>query len=600
MGLLNPRALYFLALVPALIVPYLARERPRQVTVSSVLAFRALHRLRGERFGGRPRLPWTFFLELLILTLAVLAMADPYITRQRDQVAVVLDNSAPMQVRMADGQLRLQAAVAQLKVALAAEPGDSAATVYLLAPTPHQILGGGRSLSAAARTLGRVSVSDAPSNPAAFAALLTQLAADRHLTHIIVASYRIFAPPVPARVRALSFDGSPPNYAIGSFVLTAGALGATTVRGRLTVANFSPSAATLKATIAADGKDAAHAEAVAEPGDVATLEFPHLPLARIFRAELEPADNFPLDNLAFATAPGARTISILFVSPTANDGVSLASIPGVSVTTRTPAAFVPKDAANADIAIFEYTIPKELPAVSALFVMPPPGDPLFHFVATAATQLRLTGWADTDPLTDGVNFRLLNLRSGEYLGQHPWMQATVSGAEGGLLLVGEREGRRYAATGFNPFPYLGKQNLPMSILTLNLLSQLAGLGAPTAGFRTGEPWLIPAGVRAVTLPSGERVPVVAGGTFLRTDQQGVYQLSGTGATTLRAVNLNDLATSDLANVVPIKIETAGNVEGASLAPVATPLSPYVILAIIALIVLEALFVYRSRLAIAAP
>ncbi|MGH7837212.1 MAG: BatA domain-containing protein, partial [Candidatus Binataceae bacterium] len=40
MGLLNPSALYFAAIVPALIVAYLARERPRQATVSSVLAFR--------------------------------------------------------------------------------------------------------------------------------------------------------------------------------------------------------------------------------------------------------------------------------------------------------------------------------------------------------------------------------------------------------------------------------------------------------------------------------------------------------------------------------------------------------------------------------
>jgi len=41
-----------LAIVPALILAYLARERPRQATVSSVLAFRALHVMRGQRFGG--------------------------------------------------------------------------------------------------------------------------------------------------------------------------------------------------------------------------------------------------------------------------------------------------------------------------------------------------------------------------------------------------------------------------------------------------------------------------------------------------------------------------------------------------------------------
>lgn len=600
MGLLNPGALYFLALVPALILAYLARERPRQVTVSSVLAFRALHRMRGERFGGRPRFRWTFFLELLILCLAVLAMANPYLARRREQVAVVLDNSAPMQARTADGQTRYQAAVAQVSRALAKEPGASAVTVYLTAPSPHPVGRASSSPGAAAAALATTQVSDAPANPAAFAGLLTQLVTDRHLARIIVASYRTLAPPVPPRVRALVVGGGLPNYAIGSFVLTSGTLGATTLRARLTVANFGPAPATLKAAITADGKPATDAQAVVEPGDVATLEFPNLPLARVYQAQLQPADALPLDNTAFATAPGVRTVAILFVSPVAANGESLQAIPGVTVTTRTPAAFTPQDLASADLAIFEYTIPKELPAVNALFVMPPPGDPIFHFVAAPATQLRLTGWPATDPLTDGVNFRLLNLRSGEYLGEHPWMQATVSGAQGGLLLVGEREGHRYAATGFDPFPYLGRQNLPMSILTLNLLSQLTGLGAPTAGFRTGEPWLIPAGVKTVTLPAGEHVTVEAGQTFARTDQQGVYLLTGAGAPTLRAVNLGDLATSDLENVAPLKIETAASVGSASTEPVATPLTPWVIALIIALIVLEALFVYRPRVIEAAP
>ena len=55
-GWLEPGAVFYLLLVPALILAYLARERPRQATVSSVIAFRALHVMRGQRFGRRPRL----------------------------------------------------------------------------------------------------------------------------------------------------------------------------------------------------------------------------------------------------------------------------------------------------------------------------------------------------------------------------------------------------------------------------------------------------------------------------------------------------------------------------------------------------------------
>ncbi|HLW71614.1 MAG TPA: BatA domain-containing protein [Candidatus Binataceae bacterium] len=594
MGLLNPSALYFFAILPALILAYLARERPRQATVSSVLAFRALHLMRGERFGGRPRLSWPFFLELLILALAVLAMARPYLARPDNPIAVVIDDSAGMQVRMADGRSRFAAAIAETREALEAENAGAAVTLYLSAPQPHQ-MGPAFSGPAAAETaLDGLHPLDAPGNPAALASLLTQLAADRHLARIIVASYRPIATPVPARLTPLVVGGPIANYAIGAFALSRDTLGAPTLRAHLTVANFSPAAQTLKVAISGDGKPLTNSQSLVAPGDVVTLEFPNLPPAQVYRAQLTPDDAFPLDNVAFATASVVKTIAILFVSPAPADGESLKAIPGVAVTTRTPDAYSPRDLAAADVAIFEYAVPKELPAINTLLVMPPPNDPIFDFAVAPTSQIRLTGWPTTDPITNGVNFRLLNLRSGEYLGEHPWLDALVSGAGGGLLLAGDRQGHRYLATGFNPLPYLGLQNLPMSILTLNLLGHLAGLGAQGSGFRTGEPWIVPSGVTAITTPSGAHVAVAGGEQFSNTDAQGIYSLAGPGGSTLRAVNLGDLTASDLSRVAPIKLERAVGAAPGEAPPVRTPLAPYVLAAIIALVALEALFVYRDR------
>ena len=97
MGLLYPGALIFFAIVPALVLAYLARERPARVIVSSVLAFRALRGFRNERYGGKPRFDWMFIVELLLLCLAVLAMAGPFIVRKSNPIAVMIDNSAAMQ-----------------------------------------------------------------------------------------------------------------------------------------------------------------------------------------------------------------------------------------------------------------------------------------------------------------------------------------------------------------------------------------------------------------------------------------------------------------------------------------------------------------------
>src|SRR5580700_8326654 len=135
-GLLHPRALYFLGIVPLLILAYLARERPRQAVVSSVLAFRALHVMRGQRFGGRPRFTWTFFLELLALCLAVLAMAEPYVLKKGAPLAVMIDNSAAMQALTPSGKTRFQDATAAAEDALDRARSGGRVTVYVTAPQP--------------------------------------------------------------------------------------------------------------------------------------------------------------------------------------------------------------------------------------------------------------------------------------------------------------------------------------------------------------------------------------------------------------------------------------------------------------------------------
>lgn len=593
LGLLFPAAVYFFAIVPLLLIAYLARERPRQAIVSSALAFRALHVMRGERFGGRPRLSWTFFLELLILCLAVLAIARPYLLRKGVPIAAVIDNSAAMGARTPDGKTRFDAAIAAAGDALRANGGATRVTLYTTAPRPLQ-LGEFNSAASAVSALKHIRPIDAPDDPAAVSGLLNQLASDRALGRIIFAGYRAIAPPVPARFKSIVTGAPAVNFAIGSFNLARESLNESAPHAIVSVANFSPAPQTLTVTLDGDGKIIGRARRSVGANAVETIDFPNLPPARIYRARLEPADAFALDNTAYAAGPAVGTVSILFVSPSPNDGDSLKSIPGVTVTAVKPGAYSPSQLANADLAIFEYTAPKELPAANALLVMPPPGDPVFDFNARQAARIEIAGWPSTGGLTDGVNFRLLNMRSGEYLGEHPWMRTVVSGPGGGLMLAGEREGHRYVASGFNPFPYLGRRNLPMSILTLNMLSYLAGLGAHTAGFRTGQPWVVPAGVTRIVLPSGREEKVTPGGQFNRGDEQGIYTLIGAGGVkTARAVNLADLTTSDLQNTTPIRV-TAVNTAAAGESAVRTPLTPWIIAAILALIVIEAPLVYRRR------
>ena len=595
MGFLYPGALVFFALIPALVLAYLAKERPARVTVSSVLAFRALRGFRRERFGGWPRLDWMFFAEVFILSLAVLAMAGPFIWKKTAPLAVVIDNSAAMQALTPAGKSRFEVAREKLDAALSAEDGGGEISVYVTAPQPRRVAPPFDTLTEARIALSRIKPTDAPNDQTTLENFLGNLASEARVAKVIFAGAKALAAPVPARIHPIAVGDAVANAAIGSFSLRREVLGAEALHASLSIANFSPETRTLELVVTGDGKQIAHAREAIGARETATLEFPAIPPARIYQAKLAPDDALALDNVAYATAGSVKNVSILFISPTPADAAGLNSIPGVEVTARTPDSYSPGDLGTFDLAIFEYAAPKEIPGVNTMLVMPPPGDPVFGLTVTPTAKVQIAGWRTTDTLTDSVNFRLLSLRGGEYFGTHPWMSQVVGGDGGAIVLKGERGAHRFVATGFNPFPYLGRRNLPMSVLTLNAISYLAGLGSSSNGYRTGQPWLVPAGVERVILPSGNALAAHPGTLFTAVSEQGVYELVGPGgAKTPRAVNLADLTESDLSSSPPLKVEAANS--GSAAAPLMekSSLGDYILAAIIALTALEALIVYRRR------
>ncbi len=595
MGLLYPGALAFFALIPVLVLAYLAKERPSRVTVSSVMAFRALRGFRRERFGGWPRLDWMFFAEVLILSLVVLALAGPFIWKRTAPLAVVIDNSAAMQALTPSGKSRFDIAREKLDAELAAEDGGGEISVYVTAPQPRRIAPPFITLTEARLALSRIKPIDAPNDQTTLENFLSNLASEARVAKVIFAGASALAAPVPSRIHPIAVGDAVANAAIGSFSLRREVLGAEALHASLTIANFSPETRTLDLVVTADGKQVAHAREALGARETATLEFPALPPARIYQAKLAPDDALALDNVAYATATSIKNVSILFISPTPADAAGLNSIPGVKVTAKSPDSYSPNELGDYDLAIFEYATPTDLPGVNAMLVMPPSGDPVFGLTVTPTPKVEIAGWRTTDTLTDSVNFRLLSLRGGEYFGTHPWMSQVVGGDGGALLLKGERGGHRFVATGFNPFPYLGRRNLPMSVLTLNAISYLAGLGGSSSGYRTGQPWLAPAGVDRVTLPSGKKKTARPGTLFTDVSEQGVYVLLGPGdAQTPRAVNLADLTESDLSSSPLLKVEATNSGSAAEPVMQKSSLSDYLLLAIIALTALEALIVYRRR------
>ncbi len=592
MGLFYPFGLWLGALVPVLVLAYLVRERPNRVVVSSLLAFRALGAGQGRRKWGRPRLDWMFFAELAILVAAALAAAEPYLAHKRKPIAVVLDNSAVMQARMPSGQSRFDAARARLLAFLSGSADEI--TLYLTAPLPHPLGPPLLGENAARVALGALTPLDAAEDLGAVGELIARLADGARYAQIVVASSHPLKPTAPGRVVGLTIGDSIANFALGPFTVERGALGSQTVKARVAAANFGAQTAALRLTVSDAAKPLAVKQLNLAPGALAAVDFADLPAAPFFRLQLEPADQFALDNTAYAVPGSGGEMSILFVSPVASDAAGLDALPGVRVRVEAPEKYTPDDSLSADVAIFEYTAPKELPDANALLVMPPGSTPPFGFVTQPAAAVQFMGWRRPNPLTDGVNFRLFEPRGGEFFGPHPWMEAVADGASGGLVLTGERDGRRYVALGFVPFPYLGKLNLPMSVFTLNVLSYLGRLLSPAEAYRAGRPWRVPPDVARIIAPSGATFAVRPASVFDGAVEQGIYQLLGAQRRTLRAVNFDTLSESNLASPAPLEVTLAPEAGAPVEIETKSYLAPKLIAAALALAALEAALAYRRR------
>ncbi len=94
-------------------------------------------------------------------------------------------------------------------------------------------------------------------------------ASGAHFARVIFAGENPLATPLPPRLHAIGVGGPIPNYAIGSFVLRRESFGASTLRARLTIANFSSHPDTLEVAISGDGRALSRSQARLEPGEAA-------------------------------------------------------------------------------------------------------------------------------------------------------------------------------------------------------------------------------------------------------------------------------------------------------------------------------------------
>jgi Ca-activated chloride channel homolog len=393
-------------------------------------------------------------------------------------------------------------------------------------------------------------------------------------------------------VRVRSPFGALPNAAITAFDLRASEGIPAEEEAIVRIRNHSPWPARLVLGLETADAVLGEAEVAIEPNGEVLRRYRFQPLdvtgveavLRDVRFETEDGiltDALAADDRAFGWLQPVRPLSAVLVS----DGNRylervLALLPGVKLTKVAPSAWGRKARAaaeSADIAFLDGFVPPGRPLPRVFYVAPPAGGPFA--VQQAIDSPQVTDWNPDHPLFGGLVLRDLTIRVGELFDEKDGDVRLIGTPDGALALARDGgPGQRAIAWGFD----FGQSDLPLrlafpQIIVNALLWMREGRASePPPGGRhpvTSPLWLGPEGpadadpaegnaavswtdlrrVQAALARGDERgaeratqrLSLSAGLHPLRFPAPGLYRLDGPGWRRDLAVNLPQVAESDL-------------------------------------------------------
>ena len=596
---LSPAAFSLLLALPLLLVPYLLRQRHQRRVVPALFLYQDISSPTRRRLWGRLRLSPLFLLQLLILLLLVAIAARPVLQYDTaGEMALVLDTSASMQARDPSGRTSLfEMAKEKIQQELANIPAKRPISIFTTNPlgaVPKDLLDPlagsadtGESITAGSdmqAVWNRIRVSDAPDpSDATLSAFLARLLRDHDFERVLFVTDRLVTPPPDEQpshpaLRTVTLDSAQPNIGISTFRLYRSLFFPDEIHATVGIHAAQDALSPLPRgqVVIEDGQTrqrfAAQPLRLSAPR---TFSFSHLPLTTSYRVRIlfgeqeegngaRRGDGLSIDNEAYAVLPPLEEIAVLLVTPTPEVGDSLGQIPNIKLTLMTPQDYDPAAVTHASAfrcILFHLTAPEALPPTPAAFFLPPDDNPLFS-LGQSAQQPVLTHWTHGHPLTSYVTFPLLTPAYAQALHPSGWNTPIIESTVGPLLLAGERAGRRYVVTGFDLLPYLGRRNLPASILTLNILGWLSDHASQSAPYQTGAV-LNPQSHLAGTTDSPLRVRFPQDTHFqpveqaLSLDRQGVYTFRENGRERLVAVNLLSPEETELGRRLSLAVDESG-------------------------------------------
>lgn len=581
MTLGEPAGLWLLLLlVPMLLLHLLSRQRRRR-TVSALWLW---HQAVESASAGHVR-RWPQFNRLLLVHLTALALmafaASRPLAGQRiaRHLALVVDVSASMATREADGRTRLEHAVTEAHRQLAGQHPDTHVMLVTAGRTPTTVRPFTRDRNSVHSALERLEVHHSKGHLAPAVALASErLATLAGETQLLVLTDAVLADATPLLTRS-----------VPTRVLTVGEpqsnVAITRANARLErrtseeeplrvhvftlIRNYGSEPLTRRVSLSQRNVH----------GVLATKEFVipaagELPVVLSFQAtladrgaglkvELSPHDALDLDDQAYLLMPDNELQPVVLdQEETPWLRRALLADPGVELLG--PGDEVPRGS----LLVYARRCPERYPDHDFLVLAPKPGRCLDVTVGPTLRDPRITHWREEDPLFRYLSLSQVGIREAQALSvESP--RAVLVNSTGGALMAGlDSHGRRGTVLGFD----FGASDWPSKasfvVFVRNLIEQTRARNQAewSDGFEAGAPFSLrlPAAVQTVEVryPGGDTELLAArdGQVVLgNTVATGFYYASWQGShagSRLLPVNLTNGDESNPERV-PVRIENTG-------------------------------------------
>lgn len=286
----------------------------------------------------------------------------------------------------------------------------------------------------------------------------------------------------------------------------------------------------------------------------------------VIKAVIDVDDDLDVDNRAYCILdePGALKALLISMGNRFLEAAIRTASSRIQLSVEKPEYY--SVGAEYDVVIFDGFIPDNLPDRGMIFVNPESDLP-FAKMTSYSDDPAIIDWDTSHPVMRFVDLSNLRVDKSANYDMPSWMKPLVESDKGTLAWFGERDGQRIIVLPFEIQPR-PSNNLSMlyafPAFISNALTWLAGIDAESRQVKPGDPirFSIPAtaGDQSVIVkkPDGEEIesrPKDKNIIFADTDQTGIYEIVGTGFSEKFAVSLLDESESDIEPAD--KIEIAG-------------------------------------------